>query len=1177
MGKVPFFRRYVHASGPFSFLYLAVGLSLDYHFDMPDTSSQPSQNQPRAHLRFFQSAEFIPLPDDPGELVRREIPAPKPLGRLLAMGGSVLLIALLASCGKSKSETGDFMYWMNLGKDQYDQGQTNAIEAFEKAVALQPANPEAHLNLANAYLLASQNEKCLQAAREVLNLDPQSPAARYVAGCAALRQGKFEEAIKFLKECRDIEVKVNAVSFQLARAHQNAGHYQEAVELLKEVIQWEPQHPSAHYILSQALVRLGQSQEAQQEAQLHAAIVAEKASRGANPERCVYTEVQVPFTLEQPTKEGVKVTFADMTASAFGANLTNYQTPVGVLDIDQRGQNDLLVKDGADGFRLLLNTNGHFQPIGPKVPGIPGAKYTRCLVGDLNNDRYLDVVLFSEAGVQLFKFATNGAFTDATIFAGMKGRAGLDGALVDMDLTGKLDLLLLSPTNHEVRLLRNLGPMYFKDVTATSGIPETLTDVRQIVVDDWDGDDLMDVIVAREGQSPQIFIKKRGGPLVPTNTPTSWPAGNAIAVGDLNNDFHNDIVIATPDKLVVCYSGLTQQVVLPLVNWRVTMLKLVDYDNDGWLDILAAGKGVRIWRNIGQTGFREMTQELGLDKLTQEPVVSVNAADFDQDGDTDLLLGLQSGGLQLLRNDGGNANHQLKLRLLGTRSNASGLGVRLEVKASATWHTLRTVIELPVEIGLGRHSKPDIIKMHWSDLSLPVTFEFKADPKIVWNVLELEFPTGSCPYLYAWDGKKYRFVTDILGASPMGLHVTDDRLIDADTEELVWIGAEAMFPPRDGSYRLQVTSEMREVIYLDEAKLVVVDHPAGTELHSTSKMRPGKPFPPSEIITLQHLQPLQRATRSDGTDVTELLTAIDGRVASPVKLRIPQLRGLAEPYSVTLDFGLLSTEQPLVLALTGWLRFGGGMANVAASHNPDLPFPFPTLEVEGADGVWKPVDVVVGVPCGKTKTIVVDLAGKLPRGSRRLRLTTAFEIHCDRVALFERADASKIRISRHAPGKTDLHWHGYGEFEDQPWYVPLTPIHDRANPNAHWRIIPSGWCTRYGPVDELVAKRDNALALINGGDELSLDFPASSLPATPPGYVRDFFFYSVGWEKDSDFHVEQGWAVEPLPFHGMDDQRYGHLARPVIDNDGWIKKYNTRWVGPMTLSRAQREIPGNKR
>jgi hypothetical protein len=67
--------------------------------------------------------------------------------------------------------------------------------------------------------------------------------------------------------------------------------------------------------------------------------------------------------------------------------------------------------------------------------------------------------------------------------------------------------------------------------------------------------------------------------------------------------------------------------------------------------------------------------------------------------------------------------------------------------------------------------------------------------------------------------------------------------------------------------------------------------------------------------------------------------------------------------------------------------------------------------------------------------------------------------------------------------------------------------------------------------------------------------------------VRDFFLHSSGWDKDSDFHCARGWEVDPIPWRGMDDQRYGEVPRPVIDGDWWIPKYNTRWVGPWTLRR----------
>jgi hypothetical protein len=103
-------------------------------------------------------------------------------------------------------------------------------------------------------------------------------------------------------------------------------------------------------------------------------------------------------------------------------------------------------------------------------------------------------------------------------------------------------------------------------------------------------------------------------------------------------------------------------------------------------------------------------------------------------------------------------------------------------------------------------------------------------------------------------------------------------------------------------------------------------------------------------------------------------------------------------------------------------------------------------------------------------------------------------------------------------------------------------------------------------VNELVKEKDNALVLINGGDELAVSFKANSLPRKPDGFVRNFFLFVVGWDKDADFHVAQGWRVEPLPFPGMDEQAYGHQQRAPGLNDSWTSKYNTRWVGPMVLA-----------
>ncbi|MCB1127638.1 MAG: hypothetical protein KDM81_14185, partial [Verrucomicrobiae bacterium] len=87
------------------------------------------------------------------------------------------------------------------------------------------------------------------------------------------------------------------------------------------------------------------------------------------------------------------------------------------------------------------------------------------------------------------------------------------------------------------------------------------------------------------------------------------------------------------------------------------------------------------------------------------------------------------------------------------------------------------------------------------------------------------------------------------------------------------------------------------------------------------------------------------------------------------------------------------------------------------------------------------------------------------------------------------------------------------------------------------------------------------------GDELSLAFPAASVPPGPPGTTRDFFLHVDGWDKDSDFHVAAGAEVGPLPFHGMDEQNYGREIRPAFPSDALHRQHNTRWVQPRPLAR----------
>jgi tetratricopeptide (TPR) repeat protein len=1098
------------------------------------------------------------------------------LGRLLQTTCFLLLLIFFAGCKRNVSDSkvtaeqgtpaDEFLRLMNAGKNYLDQGDpTNALAVYRRAHAITPNDADLHLNMAIAHLIAGASADAIRESDEVLKLEPNSAAAWFIKGSAHLRLSQFEEAAKSLENAKKIDPGESATFFQLGAARMGLQQWDSAITAFQEGIKLEPNrlHASAHYLLGQALLRAGRQEEAQQELLQHQSNL-EATGSAPNFERSKHTVPRVPFKLAQPGRDGVKVSFADATETAFGNNAQRYSGPLAVIDPNHTGWNSLFVLDRENDtsqFRLLWNSNGTFHASSSSYPASSGASYSKMLVGDLQNDRFEDIIVLGENGSHLFKFETNGVASDVTHQSRLSDLRAIDGTLMDLDFLGKLDLLAVTTTN--LHLFRQFGALIFSNITSTSGIL-ALTNAQSVVIESWNRDENMDVIVGRRDAAPLLLEKQRGGPLRSIEG-TNWIAGTAFATGDFDNDLRADLAILSSNSITICFNGGNRREIKIPAGANLHSLRAIDYDNDGWLDLWAFGQNLRAWRNVGLAGFDDQSQQLGLNRFFD--ISEIHFADFDLDCDSDAILALRSGGLRYLRNDGANANTQVKVRLIGNRSNASGIGSRVEIQTGEL-RLIRTIDRLPVEIGVGQYKTLDSLLVHWFNWPQG-TAEWPVNCKEPFLALELTLQEGSCPYLYAWDGTSFRFITDILGAAPLGLPLAAGRYIDSDPEEFVWIGNEQTFPPRNGSFQLQITEELREVLYLDEAKLVVIDHEPGLELHTTDKLLPGKPFPPATFLALHNEHPLRKAETHTETDVTTQLLQIDGARVSPPELLGPQLRGLAKPHSLFLDFGPLDTTQPLVLVMNGWLRFGGGMANMAASQDPSLPFPFHTLDAEIA-GEWKPIDVTVGAPAGKTKTILVDLEDKLPPGTQRLRLTQAFEIHWDRIALLEKKPDAQFKITEISPSEADLHYRGFSALQNLPQDWPLTPDYNRVSPNGPWTLIPGGWCTRYGDVSELIARRDEALALINAGDELTLKFSANSLPQKPSGHARQFFLYVDGWDKDSDFHVATGTQVEPLPFHGMNDQLYGQQPRPKFPSDELHRKYNTRWVDGKALKQAQR-------
>jgi len=323
-------------------------------------------------------------------------------------------------------------------------------------------------------------------------------------------------------------------------------------------------------------------------------------------------------------------------------------------------------------------------------------------------------------------------------------------------------------------------------------------------------------------------------------------------------------------------------------------------------------------------------------------------------------------------------------------------------------------------------------------------------------------------------------------------------------------------------------------------------------VHSSDRLRP-PPFRPSEVLTLGRRVPLRAALGSDGLDRTADLAELDG-VHAPVAPEVgAPVRGQTLPSSLELDFGPLDTSRPLVLALSGWIEFGTASTMIALSQTSDITVQWPALEARGGDGAWHPVDTTVGLLGGKRRTVTVELDGLLPRGADRLRLSGTFELHYDRVALFERLDDRLTTLTEVAPDSAELRWRGFSELEVRAPTQPRLPLYDVVSQTPPWPYILEGWCTRYGDVMPLMAAEDGMLVVLNSGDELLLTLPGADLPPLAPGAVRTLMWRSVGYNKEADPNNANRGGVWPLG----PDISYG---RTPDEDDAWRREWNTRWV-----------------
>jgi len=1094
----------------------------------------------------------------------------------------------------------DFRSLLNAARGHYlGRRQDQAIASLRLALAIEPKSFEARFDLALASIATDvaspSNDKIAEAVlllNALLKEQPEHAAANYLAGVSRNLLGRGAEAAPLLAKVADRGSPPAVVLYQYGVALRSARQYVAAAEQFEKATRIDRFLAPAFYERGMALrmtqgVADPQVKAALEEFQkLNAART--KAGLGSpNVIHCAYTRfMEPPPAAPIPPTAPLKFTeaTADFGFASAPAPDSSWRVPVCLLPREAGEPPDLL----ACGTQAVYRIGKDHRPTklfdAPASQPATPANWLIMIAADVlhstaDHDSRMELLLIGDRSARLLSIPPAGAAIEVDAHLPECAANACKALWVDFDQDGDLDLLLIDQ-DYRPRLLANDGNARFADVS--DRLPwEKNRKAFDAAAVDFDRDDLIDLLFTC-AEAPSVVLRGTGlgafAPLFATGDP--WPLAGHCTVDDLDNDGRPDWILATGETLTACTAdGLRREVARVDAPLRFGAPVACDLDNDGLLDLVADTVDLKSDHEKPRTSLL-MLRNRGSgtwEKATPESVAELHgaqgalmlfgpAADFDGDGDTDLLLG-DGAAPRILRNDAPAAHHALRLQLAGTRSNRNGIGAMVNIR-DGEFRATRFVQSTPVTLGVGPRDRLAEVDVMWTNGVTDSVLDVDLSRPLVMK--ETLTAVGSCPYLYAWDGTAMRFITDILGASPLGLPLRRGRMVAADTDELVWIGTSEQVRPQtpgEGRYLLSITDEMREIIYLDQVALWAVDHPAGVIAVSNDALRP-PPFAPSAIHLFRNARPPLRAAltpadQDDGSDLSSRLAREDDQRVGPPRLRPPQLRGLAEPHTLTLEFGLLDDVSRPALLLTGWIQWGDAGINVAASDRADLPDPSPRLEVEDASGEWRPVDIVCGLPAGKTKRIFWDLSGRLPRGARRLRITHGFELFWDCILLAENLGATSTAASpigtlaKLAPISARLSERGFSRMGRERPDQPIAPNYAEVSPGRKWPRTPSGWATRAGDVRTLLESTDDRYVVMTGGDEVRLEFDPAALPPLNRGWVRDLILYSDGWDKDADPHVVAGATIEPLPLHGEDAESYGRSTRLTED---WMRDSLTRWI-----------------
>ncbi len=1050
----------------------------------------------------------------------------------------------------------------NLGTALMNQQQfENAAQKFAAAYQLAPSFPQAKINQGIALLYQQHLPEAEAALTLAASKAPTDPHAWYSLALLYRNQNETAKAMAALEKVLTLDPSDADTLYMLGSGRLDARDFPGAVAEFQKALQINPLNASSQYGLARALQHEGKTEEARAALQHFQAITSAKIGFPMSRtygEEGKYARVE-DVALEDPrVAPMIPVTFGEAWHST--AKNVSTAAPVSsgascLIDLLGKGQPDLVVMNrGEHAVQIYRNSgNGAYVALAEEQTGVhAGGVGVACAAGDYDNDGLPDLALALEDRVLLFHDLGGGKFEEVTEAAGIKPRNRPTGLLfVDYDHDGDLDLFVTGTPSDGTGpniLWRNNGNKTFTDWTKETGLAGTGS-TTSAMLSDLNNDRAIDLLVAGSGHSPTFFVNRREGPF--QSLPLfsgSLSSTISVATLDFNKDGWMDVLLSHSGAPGVSLwrnvdGHQFERVALPLPDVNAAFAAVpIDFDNDGWIDLalLVATKNgpqLRMLRNLGPAGFADVTAQLKLDKLSFTSPRSLMALDVDGDGDSDLLVTEADGSIIMLRNDGGNKNHSLAIKLAGVADNKAGVGTKIEIFANDLWQKWEAIGQPEMLAGLGTADKADLVRLLWPTGVPQDEIDLMAGAPHV--ITELDRRGSSCPTLFAWDGTKYEFIADVIGAGVVGHWVSPTERNIADPDE--WIKVDgSRVRQRNGMYSFRFGEPMEEVNFIDQVRLVAIDHPKDTSVYPNEGFLSAPPFKSENVIASNSLRSLAGAWDDKGVDVLPLLRERDHvYVKDFVNLHFS---GFVNMHQLTLDIGPWNSNRPLRLLLNGFIEYFTANSMYSA-WQAGLSPEAPSLEAKFADGTWHTIVEDMGFPAGLPRTVVVDLSGKLPPGVTLLRIRTNLEIYWDQILVDNGSDqAAQIRQTELPLARAELAFRGYPQ-QIEGATTPGDLTYNYQSASATGPFIPHrGAYTRYGEVTPLLRSIDDEFVILGTGEDIDLEFSGRALPELPKGSTRDFFFYANGFVKDMDFYEANPFLVGSLPFHGMS-------AYPYPDNE----------------------------